>query len=78
MKTFIYEAVLSHFVAERDKAVANIRLHTDNPVGVGEHPKIIEDVIGLVHKAAEAQDAINMFQKICNKKETKIEKDAKD
>ena len=45
MKTFIYSAVMSHFLAERDKAIANIKLHTDNPVGVGEHPKIIEDVI---------------------------------
>ena len=66
MKTFIYSAVMSHFLAERDKAIANIKLHTDNPVGVGEHPKIIEDVIELVHKASEAQDAIEMLSTIVN------------
>ena len=64
MKTFIYSAVMSHFLAERDKAIANIKLHTDNPVGVGEHPKIIEDIIELVHKASEAQDSIEMLDKI--------------
>tara|TARA_R110000787_G_scaffold140271_1_gene253801 strand:- start:502 stop:711 length:210 start_codon:yes stop_codon:yes gene_type:complete len=64
MKKFIYDAVRGHFVSEKNKAVANIKLHTGNPVGVGEHPKIIEDIIKLVHKASEAQDSIEMLDKI--------------
>jgi len=64
MKTFIYDAVRGHFVSEKAKAVANIKLHTGNPVGVGEHPKIIEDIIELTHKASEAQDSIEMLDKI--------------
>jgi hypothetical protein len=35
-------------------------------VGVGEHPKIVEDVIELVHKASEAKDAIEMLTHIVN------------
>ena len=53
MKAYILEAVMSHYTAE-DKALANIKIHINNPVGVGEHPKIVEDVIDLVHKASEA------------------------
>ena len=64
MKSYILEAVHSHYTAERDKALANIKIHINNPVGVGEHPKIVEDVIELVHKASEAQDAINTLQQI--------------
>ena len=66
IKTHILEAVHSHYAAERDKALANIKIHINNPVGVGEHPKIIEDVIELVHKASEAQDAIEMLSTIVN------------
>jgi hypothetical protein len=66
IKTHILEAVHSHYTAERDKALANIKIHINNPVGVGEHPKIIEDVIELVHKASEAQDAIEMLSTIVN------------
>ena len=66
MKAYILEAVMSHYTAERDKALANIKIHINNPVGVGEHPKIVEDVIELVHKASEAKDAIDMLMNIVN------------
>ena len=66
LKERIYQAVKGHYTAERDKAIANIRIHVENPVGVGEHPKIVEDVIDLVHKASEAKDAIEMLHTIVN------------
>jgi len=66
MKAYILEAVMSHYTAERDKALANIKIHINNPVCVCEHPKIVEDVIDLVHKASEAKDAIEMLQTIVN------------
>ena len=31
---------MSHYTAERDKALANIKIHINNPVGVGEHPRL--------------------------------------
>ena len=65
-KAYILEAVMSHYTAERDKALANIKIHLNNPVGVGEHPKIVEDVIELVHKASEAKDALEMLSTIVN------------
>ena len=64
LKERIYQAVKVHYVAERDKAIANIRIHVENPVGVGEHPKIVEDVIALVHQASEADDSLMMLDKI--------------
>ncbi len=64
LKERIYQAVKGHYTAERDKAIANIRIHVENPVGVGEHPKIVEDVIALVHQASEADDSLMMLDKI--------------
>ena len=66
IKKNIYDAVKGHYTAERDKAITNIRIHAENPVGVGEHPKIVEDVIVLVHQASEAPDAIDMLDEIFN------------
>ena len=66
MKSYILEAVHSHYTAERDKALANIKIHINNPMGVGEHPKIVEDVIELVHKVSEAQDALDVVATIVN------------
>tara|TARA_R100000654_G_scaffold58102_1_gene84713 strand:- start:281 stop:502 length:222 start_codon:yes stop_codon:yes gene_type:complete len=66
IKTHILEAVHSHYTAERDKALANIKIHINNPMGVGEHPKIVEDVIELVHKVSEAQDALDVVATIVN------------
>ncbi len=66
IKTHILEAVMSHYTAERDKALANIKIHLNNPVGGGERPKIVEDVIELGHKASEAKDAIDMLHTIVN------------
>jgi len=64
IKTHILEAVMSHYIEERDKDLANIKIPLNKPVGVGEHPKIVEDVIELVHKASEAKDAIDMLHTI--------------
>ena len=64
LKERIYQAVKGHYIAERDKAIANIRIHVENPVGVGEHPKIVEDVIAEVHKASEAEDSLTMLNEI--------------
>jgi len=66
IKTHILEAVMSHDTAERDKALANIKIHLNKPLGVGEHAKIVEDVLELVHKASEAQDAMGMLTSIVN------------
>ena len=64
MKKEILNALLADANAKEAKAIANLQNYMSNSVGVGEHPKIIEDVISLVHKASEAQDAINTLQQI--------------
>ena len=65
-KDVIVDALEKKYEAQMAKAEANVKVYMENPVGVGEHPKIIEDVIELVHKASEAQDAIEMLSTIVN------------
>ena len=55
IKTHIFEAVMSQYTAEREKALANIKIHLNNPVGVGEHPDIITECDKLVKQIADAE-----------------------
>ena len=66
MRKQMLKAVRKHAEAHIEKHKMNVEVYLNNPVGVGEHPKIIEDVIELVHKASEAQDAIEMLSTIVN------------
>ena len=61
LKKNIYEAVKAHYTAERDKAITNIRLQIENPVGVGEHPKIVEDIITTGGSVFELIDLANTY-----------------
>ena len=66
MSKQIVDALQAKYIAQKLEAIANLQNYLSNSVGVGEHPKIIEDVIELVHKASEAQDAIEMLSTIVN------------
>ena len=66
MRRKMIEAIKEHAKGHIEKHKMNVEVYLTNPVGVGEHPKIIEDVIELVHKASEAQDAIEMLSTIVN------------
>jgi len=52
------KAALSHFVAIRDRAVANLNNYLANPAAVGEHPDLVGEVISLVEKLESANSCI--------------------
>ena len=56
---------------EGDVAVAkaNIMIYKDNSVGIGEHPEIVQAIEMEVAKAAEAQDKLNMCNRLLDEKE---------
>ena len=60
------KAALSHFVAIRDRTVANLNNFLANPAAVGEHPDLAGEVIALVEELERANGCIiflnNMVQ----------------
>ena len=66
MSKQIVDALQAKYIAQKLEAIANLQNYLSNAAGVGEHPKIVEDVIELVHKASEAKDAIEMLHTIVN------------
>ena len=56
---------------EGDVAVAkaNIMVYKEKSVGIGEHPEIVQAIEMEVAKAAEAQDKLNMCNRLLYEKE---------
>ncbi len=47
MKNILYKAFMSHAQGHIDKHVANVNVMLEKPVGIGEHPDIIETIVGI-------------------------------
>lgn len=58
------EALLQIAVAERAEANANLNVYLQNPVGVGEHPNIIQEMNKLIGKVADANGKIEVLEKM--------------
>ena len=55
------KAALSHFVAIRDKAVANLNNVLNNSAGVGDHVDLVGEVINLVEELERANSCVALL-----------------
>lgn len=63
MKTnVIYDALKAQFEAQRQRALATLTIYFTNPVGIGEHPQHIDEMIELTRSLAEAEDCIQTLE----------------
>ena len=58
VKTRIYEALLARCKADRIEALATLDVYMSNPVGIGEHPQIVEEAMKQLDKLATAEGKI--------------------
>ncbi len=56
-------AALAHFKAEKERAEANLSIYLSHPAGIGEHPDIVGEVIELIKKIVDADEAIKYLEK---------------
>jgi len=61
LKKAMYDTALAEFESKRDKALATARIYMENPVGIGEHPQVIDEFIKQVKLASEAEEAATML-----------------
>jgi len=54
----MYEALKAQFEAQRQLALATLTVYFTNPVGIGEHPQHIEEMVKMTRILAEANDCI--------------------
>ena len=58
---YLLEALVKKLEGEIQVAKANIMTYQRNPVGIGEHPEIIEAIETQVEKMAHAQEKIEIL-----------------
>ena len=62
-KNVLYDALKAQFEAKKQKALATLTIYLTNPVGIGEHPQHIDEMVKLAEQLAEADDVVKTFYK---------------
>jgi hypothetical protein len=57
-------AAETHFQAKTAKAAATINVYLNNPVGVGEHPQIVDEFIEAIEAYEAASSGFDVVQKL--------------
>ena len=58
----VLTALRSHFIAKRDRAVANLNNYLNNPAGIGEHPDIVEECTKLLQDLSDAEGVLSTLE----------------
>ena len=59
----LYKSLRCHYKGEVNRALYQLDLAFQNPVAIGEHPKIVEDCIVLLNQLAEDEEALEILEK---------------
>ena len=59
----MYEELVKHLEGQMAYHRANCRVFLRNPVGIGEHPDVMESIKSELSKLAEAEDMLNALKK---------------
>lgn len=58
------EALRAKYNAQRLEAIATLEVYMSNAAGIGEHPQIIEEMDKLVQQVADADDCLEVINKV--------------
>jgi hypothetical protein len=61
--TKFYKALKSHYLAQKEEALATLDLYFANSVGIGEHSNILNEFKEWTHKLCEADEALEVLEK---------------
>ena len=75
MESPILRAVLSHYIAQRDKTISELDIYINRPSGVGEHANVTNEVIRLFKELDESVSIIGTVKGVMEGSENKGEGD---
>ena len=58
-KEVIVDALEKKYEAQMAQAEANVKVFMENPVGVGEHPNIVQEVEKLLKEIKDAKEMLD-------------------
>ena len=70
MRDIILKAFKSHAQGHIDKHIANVEVLLEKPVGVAEHPDVIETIEKEIRVIADYDDLLQMINKYFEKSGT--------
>ena len=59
----LYKALRCHYKSEINKNLYHLDLAFQNPVAIGEHPKIVDDSIVLIKQLADAEEGLETLDR---------------
>ena len=69
MRSLLYKALEAYLQGNIEKHVANVKIQSENAVGVAEHPDHIETIDKELGKIAEFEDRLEVLRKYFKVKE---------
>ena len=64
MKEELKTAAIARFQAQRMEARTNLIIYFTNPMGIGEHSNLVEEVVNLTKQIAEAEECIAILERV--------------
>ncbi len=62
-ENILYDALKAQFEAQKQKALATLAVYFQNAAGIGEHPQIVDEMVGQTKSLAEAEDCLEILKK---------------
>jgi hypothetical protein len=62
-KNMLLDALIKKLEGEIAVAKANVKVYLTSPVGIGEHPEIVEEIETQIEKIATADEKIEIIRK---------------
>ena len=63
MNNSLYKALISHYNARKDEAIAIIETYLHKSVGIGEHSNLLDELKKWTAILAEADEAMQVLEK---------------
>ena len=60
----LINALKLRYEAQKIEAIATLEIYLKNPVGIGEHPQIIDEMDKLVHTIADTDGSLEALNSI--------------
>jgi len=64
MRIDLVDALIRRYEGELLAAQANVRTYVENPVGIGEHPDLVDAMHEQMQKIAEAHELLNVSRAV--------------
>ncbi len=63
MREQMLTALLMNAQGNLEKAKMNVEIYLESPVGIGEHPDVLDAMLGEIDKICKAEEQIDVINK---------------